>query len=47
LLDEMHVIGTRLLEAGNTAAARVSAAGVSEEETPEAAPAAEVESAQA
>jgi cell division septum initiation protein DivIVA len=47
LLDEMHVIGARLLEAASTAAAGVSAAGVSEEETPEAAPAAEVDSAQA
>jgi cell division septum initiation protein DivIVA len=47
LLDEMHVMGTRLLEVASTAAARVSATEVSEEATPEVAPAAEAESAQA
>jgi cell division septum initiation protein DivIVA len=36
LLDEMHVMGTRLLEVASTAAARVSPAEVSAEPTPEA-----------
>jgi cell division septum initiation protein DivIVA len=47
LLDEIHAMGTRLLEVASMAAARVSPAEASEEATPEAAPAAEAESAQA
>jgi cell division septum initiation protein DivIVA len=47
LLDEIHMMGTRLLEVASTAAARVSPAEASEESTPEAAPAPETESAQA
>jgi cell division septum initiation protein DivIVA len=47
LLDEIHMMGTRLLEVASTAAARVSPAEVSEEATPGAAPAADAESARA
>jgi cell division septum initiation protein DivIVA len=47
LLDEIHVMGTRLLEVASRAAARVSPAEASKGATPEAAPAPETESAQA
>jgi cell division septum initiation protein DivIVA len=47
LLDEIHVMGTRLLEVASTAAARVSPTETSDEATAEAASAPEDESAQA
>jgi cell division septum initiation protein DivIVA len=47
LLDEIHLMGTRLLEVAGTAAARISPTEASEEATSEAAAAAEAESAQA
>jgi F0F1-type ATP synthase membrane subunit b/b' len=47
LLDEIHAMGTRLLEVASQAAGRVSPAERSDEATPEAVPASEAESAQA